>query len=242
MFNKQQTVEKIQQALWADLQKNCLDNVISLIVYGTGNDGQYITAGSENNFLIVTTQLAGKELQQIAKLQKQWSKKYRVYPLFLTKQDILTSADIFPIEFQNMKESYTVAAGEDVFKNLEIPLVHLRAQCEYSLKGKLIILRQGYVENPHNLQALIKNSTPAFLLVFKNILKLLGVKPAPSSPEIIRALCVQAGLDEQIIIDISLIAEGSVKCSFKELEAHFDSYLQQLQKLAGFVDQLDVKK
>ncbi|MFC1478146.1 hypothetical protein ACFL57_01645 [Candidatus Margulisiibacteriota bacterium] len=240
MFSKKIDIESIQQNIWNDLQKTASDNIISLVIYGPNQSGQYLSSATENNFLVITQQLAGPDLKQISALQKQWARKYNVYPLFLTKHDILTSADIFPIEFSNIKESYKTVAGEDVFRDIDIPLIHLRTQCEHSIKGKLIILRQGYLEKPEDARSLITNSFPALMLVFKNILKLLG-DPVPSDrSEIIKSLCARTNRDENVLNTIADIAYGKTKCSRHECVSHFNNYLDEWQKIADFVDQLNI--
>ncbi|MFH1428503.1 MAG: hypothetical protein ABIH39_02050 [Candidatus Margulisiibacteriota bacterium] len=239
MFNKNIDTESIGKNIWNDLQKTSGNNILSLIVYGPNQSGQYLNSKTENNILVITQQLTGPDLTSISLLQKQWARKYNVYPLFLTKHDILTSADIFPIEFLNIKESYKIIGGEDIFSNIDIPIIHLRAQCEHSIKGKLIILRQGYLEKPETARELIINSFPALFLVFKNILKLLG-DSVSGRDDVINALCARTNGDKTILNTIADIAYGKTKCGRQECVSHFNNYLAEWQKVADFVDQLDV--
>jgi len=63
----------------------------------------------------------------------------------LTKADIDSSLDTFPIEFLNIKRNYTVVFGEDILEGLAFEKEFIRMQCERELKGKLLLLRAEYV-------------------------------------------------------------------------------------------------
>src|SRR5207244_31537 len=71
-----------------------------------------------------------------------WRKKKYHPPLVLTPQELKDTADVFSIEFVDMKQRHRVLYGEDVLRNLDVP-VHLhRSQLEYELREKLFLLRQ----------------------------------------------------------------------------------------------------
>ena len=66
--------------------------------------------------------------------------------MFLTRDYVLNSLDVFPIEFSEIKDQYKVIFGDDIFKDVEIPSKDVRLLCEQQVKGKLLHLRQAYVE------------------------------------------------------------------------------------------------
>src|SRR5437667_194921 len=76
-----------------------------------------------------------------------WGRKHRIStPLFMTKEYVLHSTDVFPIEFTEIKERHRIIFGEDIFKDLDIPFKDMRLLCEQQIKGKLLHLRQAYLE------------------------------------------------------------------------------------------------
>src|ERR1700675_4010731 len=60
----------------------------------------------------------------------------------MSAEEMRRSADVFSIEFLDMRRHYRVLWGEDVLKMLEIPMRLHRAQVEYELREKTILLRQ----------------------------------------------------------------------------------------------------
>ena len=241
VFNRKISLDSVKKQLWDDLQKSCSNNIIAFISYGNGTDSSYLSLATKHNFLIVTNSLTAEDLARFAPLQKQWAKKYQEFPLFLTVDDLKTSADVFPIEFLNMRDSYTVIGGQDVLKDLDIPLVYLRTQCELSIKGKIIILRQGYVENIANAKSLIANSFPAFFKVFINVLRLLNKQIPDNHDETIKAICQLANTDNKVFLTLNQLPVNKKKFSQKEIDNLFAEYLDGLQTIANFVDRLEVK-
>ena len=240
MFKRKNGLDVVKKQLWFDLQKSCAANTVALISYGASSDSEYLSLASDNNFLIVTNSLTAEDLNAFVPLQRKWGRKYKEYPLFMTIDDLKTSADIFPIEFLNMRDSYTVVGGQDVLKDLEIPLAYLRTQCELSIKGKIIILRQGYVENPANSKALIANSFPAFFKVFLNILRLSNKAIPADHNQIIKEICLLAKTDSEVFITINSLPGTKQKLAKNTADNLFAKYLEGLKAVANYIDRLDV--
>ncbi|MFA5929033.1 MAG: hypothetical protein WC838_07035 [Candidatus Margulisiibacteriota bacterium] len=240
MFGKQYALAEVNATLQKDLQQACGKDLLALLYYGSEASSQFLNADSDHNYLVVLAKLGPDALVKLAPLQNSWKKRFRVSPLFLTRDDIVCSCDVFPIEFLNIKSTYTIVFGEDIFQKLDIPLTHLRTQCEQSLKGKLIILRQGFLEDPRQAVALIRNSLPAYVLVFKNILSLLGETVPANSLDVFKLISAKAGLDEKVFSSLSELAKGKRKASGKEGAQYFGIYIQELHKLSEYIDKLSI--
>lgn len=216
-------------------------DLVSIILYGSAASGNYIPKKSDINFLIILTEEGINRLQQSFKTVAQWHKRNVSTPLFLTKSYISSSLDSFSIEFLNMQKSYHVVFGEDVLKELSFEKRHLRLQCERELKGKLLQLRQAYLEsrgNPKNLVPIIKNSLTAFMSIFRALLTLKD-KDVPAAPESIFSLVSQElGVAEQTFVELLKVKEGTVKLSSTALNTLFENYIKEIRTLAYSVDQL----
>ena len=68
----------------------------------------------------------------------------------MSADEMRRSADVFSIEFLDMRRHYRLLWGEDVLKTLEIPMRLHRAQVEYELREKTILLRQRLLMAPGN--------------------------------------------------------------------------------------------
>ncbi len=53
-------------------------------------------------------------------------KQEKHLPLFLTEEQINSSTDIFPIEFLDMQENYTVIYGKDVLRDISVDIKNLQ--------------------------------------------------------------------------------------------------------------------
>jgi len=95
----------------------------------------------------------------------------------MSAEEMRRSADVFSIEFLDMRRHYRVLWGEDVLKTLDIPMRWHRVQLEYELREKTILLRQQLLMVSGNDTAkwdLLLRSLPAFGTLFRHALIALG--------------------------------------------------------------------
>ena len=177
---------------WTNLQRSWSahteNNLVAL--YEFGESACVDWEGNGLKILAVLETLGTKELRVLSEDRRKWEKNGLPAPLMLTKDTLLTSADVFPMEFLEMKEANQFICGsEDVLSGLLVPLSNLRRQLEEQAKGKLIHLRQSYIEaagDKKKLGHLIAVSIEPFTEVMRNALRLYD-KPAPvAKEEIIR--------------------------------------------------------
>jgi len=216
-------------------------DLVSIILYGSAASGNYIPKKSDINLLIVLTEEGINRLQQSFKTVEKWYKRKVSTPLLLTKSYISSSLDSFPIEFLNMQNNYQMVFGDDVLQELVFDKHHLRLQCEKELKGKLLQLRQVFLESggkKKNLTFIIGRSLTAFISIFRALLYLKD-KTVPSELRSIISLVSQEfGVDEQTFVNLLQIKEGTGKLSSGALSSLFESYIREARKLAYAVDQL----
>ncbi|KPJ58765.1 MAG: hypothetical protein AMJ42_02680 [Deltaproteobacteria bacterium DG_8] len=170
-----------------------------------------------------------------------WYKRKVSTPLFLTKSYVATSLDSFPIEFLNMQKSYQLVFGEDILKELPFNKNHLRLQCERELKGKLLQLRQVYLESrgkTKNLKLIIENSLTAFISIFQALLYLKDKDIPAERRKVISLISQEMGVDEQIFLNLLKVKEGTVKLSAEALNVLFEDYIKEVRRLSYSVDQL----
>ena len=75
-----------------------------------------------------------------------WRKRNVATPLFLTKKYVSTSLDVYPIEYLNFQRNHILVYGMDILKDLEFNPDYVRLQCEREIKGKLLLLREAFIE------------------------------------------------------------------------------------------------
>jgi len=157
----------------------------------------------------------------------------------MTGEELRHSADVFSIEFLDMKRRYKVLYGDDVLRDLPIPMHLHRAQLEYELREKLILLRQNILPAIHDdkrLWELMLSSLSAFTTLFRHALIALGEPGALHSREAIRALHSHIAFDTSPFEQLFDIRER--RADRKQLDARqiLDKYLQAIQQVTAAVD------
>ena len=100
--------QKQAEALLADLTerlKTALgDRLVSLILYGSAAMGDHLDRISDLNVLCVLERITTAELAKSEPVFRWWLERGNPAPLLLTREEVGTSADCFPMEYHDMRE------------------------------------------------------------------------------------------------------------------------------------------
>ena len=221
--------------------ENLDDNVSAVLVYGSAAGSNYNHGVSNINIAVIVKNLDFSVLDQSLALVK-WGRKYKISaPLFLTKEYILNALDVFPIEFAEIKEQYKLIWGEDVFKDLDIPFKDMRLLCEQQIKGKLLHLRQAYLDagaNPSVLKDLLLRAFSDLVPVFRQMIILKGQKPAGPKDGMLEQLAEIFSLDVGPFLAVHHDKNKKILISSHEVKAHLQNFLSQLENLSRHLDSL----
>jgi len=218
------------------------DDLLAIILHGSGARGEYIPKKSDINFLIVLTDNGMDRLGDAMSLVAKWEKRRIPVPLFLTKTYIESSLDAFPLEFFNIRSVYQVIHGEDILKDLTIEKEDLRLQCERELKAKLLLLRESFLQaqgKAHLLRELVGQSLPAFIAIFKALLYLKGEEIPERHAAVIPAITDAYGLDTKLFQSLWDMKRGEKKPGRDELKDIVWNYISEVKGLSRQVDQMD---
>ena len=218
------------------------DNVTAIVIYGSACGVNYLPKISDINSLIIFRRFEFSQLQKSLKVIARGIPKKIAAPLVLTREDIQSSADIFPIEFLEMKENHVLIYGEDVLSALDIPQKYLRLFCEQQIKGKLIRIRQAYLEvglNHQGMEALLKDSLTALIPVFRTLLRLKGKVPSATKFKILEELCYEFQLDQDVFKTIYRSTTKEERIVRDKIDFFVGEYLKELGKLSDAVDRIE---
>jgi hypothetical protein len=217
------------------------ETIESMVVYGSATGLNFVPKRSDVNLLIVVSELGYETLRQSLRLVDRGIKKKIAAPLFLTRQNIERSLDVFPIEFLEMKENHVVIYGEDPLGGIEIDPERLRLECEEQLRGKLVRLRQAYLEvglGRKGIEMLLKESLSALIPTFRAMLRLKGLGPIREKEKVIDALASQFNVDGQAFLEVLHDQQADEKIGKQDAETFFGKYLEALDQLTVAVDRL----
>jgi len=219
------------------------DDLLAVILYGSGASGHYVPGKSDLNFIVILTDKGMENLEKAMDTVTRWRKSRVAVPLFMTKDYICSSLDAYPIEFLDVKLHHVTVYGEDVFERIELHPGHLRLQVERELKGKILHLRKRFLETEGKekpVRELIRVSLTAFLSSFKALLYLLGLDIPRDRRDIITAAARAVGVEAAVFMKCMDIREGKDKFSKTELMDIYKDYVKEIDRLCRRVDEIKV--
>ena len=242
MAKAPKTPQEVFPEIIADLKGAYGEGLQSVILYGSGARGGYVPGKSDINLLIVLAADTAGDLEKIQPAIPRWRKRAVATPLFMTKTFIVASLDVYPIEFLNMKRHYLVVHGEDVLRDLAFDRDSVRRQCERELKGKLLLLRTGFLETAdraQDLKRLMAGSITAFLSIFAALLDLKGREIPGGRRELVTAVAEAYGFSADPFLACIDLREGKKDLSLRDLKTVFQTYTGEIGRLIAAVDRLE---
>ncbi|MEW6558066.1 MAG: hypothetical protein AB1349_12070 [Elusimicrobiota bacterium] len=121
------------------------DNLVSIVLYGSAVKREHILKESDVNVMVVVKELTLKKLASLEKTINRAQRKANISVVFWTEEELKNSADVFPVEFLDIKEKYQVLTGRDIISDISIDTKNLRHQLEFELRSKLLRLRNEWL-------------------------------------------------------------------------------------------------
>lgn len=214
-------------------------NLKSVVLYGSAAGGDYHAKHSDLNVIGVVETLDAAALDCLREACGWWAKKGHPAPLWFTGNELHRAADVFAIEFLDIRERRRVVFGEDVFAQLDVPMRLHRDQVERELRARLLALRQSYLLAPQKQKALaglMTGSFSTFATLFRHALLALGEQPPRGIREMVSRLGAILGFEPAPFHAILDVREGKREASSLEVAAIFQSYLAGVERV---VDQVD---
>jgi len=216
-------------------------NLLATILYGSAAAGDYVADHSDVNLLCVLRETSFATIEALAPVVTWWGKQKHRVPLLLSAEEIRRSADVFSIEFLDMRRHYRVLWGDDVLKTLEIPMRLHRAQVRYELREKTILLRQHLLAVSGKDDAeweLLLRSLPAFGTLFRHALIAMGETGAESKREAAVALAGKLGIDTGVFGELLDIRERKKDRKAARVDEVFARYLKLVGEVTAAVDKM----
>ncbi len=233
----QDHLEKIMAQIHQDWS-SVLDG---LVLFGSASRGDFIVGRSNINILLVVRNLSVDLLRRAGKLHRKWGKHQIVAPLLMTKEDLVRSRHLFPLECLQMIQNHVVLAGHDPFVEFPLDTIRLGWQCEQELMANLLRLRQRFIEGEARIeaiQALLLLSITAVLPCIRGLLHRLGQPSNGKDIEILECLPGALQFDSTIFLEILSIKRGLSSPGSLEWGKVYDRYLQNLELFSKRIQEL----
>ncbi|PYX09680.1 MAG: hypothetical protein DMG88_05430 [Acidobacteria bacterium] len=216
-------------------------NLTSVILYGSAAEGEFHPEYSDLNLLCVLQDTSFASLSKIAGAVEWWRKKKHHPPLILSPQELKDTADVFSIEFMDMKQRHRVLYGEDLLSNLDVPMHLHRSQIEYELREKLFLLRQHILlagSRDKDLWELMLNSLSSFTTLFRHVLVELGEPGRKHSRDAVQELASRMNFDSSAFVQLMDVrAKKSDRKQFRVTDVA-SRYLMAIEAVTTGVDRM----
>jgi predicted nucleotidyltransferase len=224
-----------------ELKRAYGDELVSVVLYGSAARGEYREGVSDLNVLVLLRGTGPAALRRGSELARRWVGERNPPPMVLGEEEWRRSADVFPIEYSDIRDAHVVLAGSDPVQGMEVRAEDLRRQCEREIKAKRIQLREHFMlaaAEPAELGTLLVRSFPTFLVLFRTVLRLAG-DPVPRDPEeTVRATAARVGFDAAPLLEIWRARAGGGKLSPAADSPVVVGYLDAVERVAVWVDRL----
>lgn len=237
-------MELLLKELIERLKSQFGQRLVSVILYGSAAADDRDVEYSDLNILCVLDTVDSHMLTQSEPVFRWWREQRQPAPLLMSEEEVRTSTDCFPIEFQDMKDRRKVLHGRDVVADLEIDFKFHRAQVEYQLRTNKLRLRQQVtallVRQDESLVKLCAESLSTFCVLGRHALLLSGIHVHPKKRDVIAQLAKSIGGSFDAFAALLDVREGKpYRGSVAESRSLFDNYLMQIQAVIGYVDRLE---
>jgi hypothetical protein len=216
-------------------------NLTSVILFGSAAAGDFHPEYSNLNLFCLVRDSSFRSLQALAPVAKWWDKQKQPPPLFMTREEVEHSADVFTIELLDMQQHHRLLFGEDVLKGLSIPLTLHRIQVEYELREKLALLRQHLLlasGNDKLMWELLLRSVSSFATLFRHALMVVGGESPVGKRESIQKLAQRVGFDPSAFLQVLEVREQKLNRRSLDVADVFSRYLAALEQVTAAVDKM----
>ncbi len=214
--------------------------LVSVVLYGSVASGEYSDKHSNVNVAVILEDASLPNIARASGVVNRYRFR-RIYPAFFTETYITNSADVFPVEFLDMKENHLILYGKDIMKNLKVEPKNLRFQCEQELKSKLINIKMAYLahRSAFDRKKLLFRFFTSSLHILRNILRLKNDRVPPySKDDVVQEAAREFGVDALVFQRIMDAKKKNLQIRKEEIEDLFFNFVAELEKIAEALDKI----
>jgi predicted nucleotidyltransferase len=215
-------------------------SIISIILYGSAVRKEYLPGRSDINLLVLVKRIDVAILKSVLDAVTR-GRRYGIAPFFLTEENLHLAADVFPVKYLTMKESYNVLWGLDCLEDLEIRREYLRLRCMQEIRNLLLRLRRHYIMGggrSRSLTEMMSRMVRGFLETLRVALS-LNQNGLLLRDEVVNAAAKTFEFDAKIIQNVIALCDRNVSLSGKEAENLYDNFMAVVDKVARITYKMD---
>jgi predicted nucleotidyltransferase len=217
------------------------DNLFAVVMYGSAVRGTYRKGSSDINVLVLLEKSSPRKIFEMGRVIKPFLHKHRVNPRVMTREEFISSADVFPLEYGDIKDAHEVLYGESEILNIDLSHAHLRYELEEKLRGAVGDIRYLLLASGGNEKILAKllNLWAGLCgTIFRGLLRLKGINDIPDEADI---LLQRVSAEYEVPLDGFAALERFRRGEKTQIFDLAESILEALKALARAVYVMPVK-
>src|SRR5689334_22968595 len=177
----------------------------ALYLYGSALAPDFDRARGNANLLLVTQDLSAPALAKLAAAAarvRAQKAAWNFAPLVLDEEQVGRAADVFPNDFLDLVRRRALLAGTDLLGAAAVDADHMRYQCEYELRARLIALRQAFLfhaGDPGKSREILAGAAQGTSALHRHLLSLAGAPMVEEREALARAVAERFGVDAEAL-------------------------------------------
>lgn len=231
----QQDLDKLAQGL----QQAAGANLSALLLYGSAARPGDHGPRADVNVLVIVRDAATGALRPMATALAGWVKAGYPPPLVFSEGEWRGSADVFPIEIEDMRAAHRLVLGSDPFAGLTTDRADLRRELEREVRSKLLHLRTAYAAaapRGKDLEALLEQSSGTILTLLRAALRVAGLPVPPDPAAQVAGAARLTGFDAAAFDWVLARRSGATAGGLGPYDVAAAAYVDAVQRLADWVD------
>lgn len=228
----------VLEKLVADLTAALGDNLASLLLYGSAaRPGA--PANVTHDVLLVVREPTDEVLLAAAPALTRWRRAGQKPPLVFGEAEWRSSADVFPLEIEDMRSAHRLLAGRDPFDAVTLRAADMRSQLEREVRGKLLHLRAAWVAGVDDgalLADLLAGTVSSVLVLLRGALRLAGKSVPEHDQAVVAAAAELVGFDVAAFEWPLAARTGKRPGKLRPRDPRAAEYVRAVGKLAQWVD------
>jgi predicted nucleotidyltransferase len=216
-------------------------NLVTVILYGSAVTSEFDPETSDINLLCIVRDTSYPALETLAPAVKLWVKRRYAPPLILNQQELQKFADVFVIEFLDIKAKHRVLYGDDPISAFKISMRMHRVQLEYELREKGLLLREQVMLTAGDRRRtwdVLRRSLPSFATLFRHLLVAKGEAQPLTKRDTIASAAALAGFDASAFLEVLDVREHKSTMNEKNLNSLSARYLAAVEAATAAVDKM----
>lgn len=241
---------KLPLKIKKDLKRYCeevigllKEKVISVNIIGSAITTDFAPESSDVNILFIFSELNLSDLEMVSPKVNQWWQKHRFSARFISRRNLLSSLNYFPIDFWAMQEKHYVIFGQDLLKDLTILKKDLLWQLLHEIKGLRMRVKQQFWRTSrkvHFAKISLYQDFNTITYLLKVILFLRNISLPQTLDQLINEARSKFKIENNFAETMLAVKKGNLRLQKENIVSLFNNLLDLIRRLDDIAGEITI--